>query len=166
MNSIGKPNALQKIKEFLQGNFDHIDAVISCAGMIMDLTKVEDIDSKTMQKMLQINVLGNLPLINSVHSLLLAAPTGVFAFINDAGILSPRPFWSSYDASKTAMRAIIQNYKLENTHHRNLSVLEIFVGQFDSKVSRAVLPGRAKHFVGSDERAKEVIRSVEGELLI
>lgn len=128
--------------------FGGLDILILNAGIFPSGCRIENLDTATWQKVMQINLEANLVLMRESYPLLKLAPKGgrVVA-IGSKNVPAPGPAAAAYSASKAALTQLMRVAALEwsgdrirvNTLHPN--------AVFDTGIwTEEVLNSRAKHY--------------------
>ncbi len=128
--------------------FGGLDILILNAGIFPSGCRIENLDTATWQKVMQINLEANLVLMRECYPLLKLAPNGgrVVA-IGSKNVPAPGPAAAAYSASKAALTQLMRVAALEwssdririNTLHPN--------AVFDTGIwTEDVLNSRAKHY--------------------
>ena len=128
--------------------FGGLDILILNAGIFPSGCRIENLDTATWQKVMQINLEANLVLMRECYPLLKLAPNGgrVVA-IGSKNVPAPGPAAAAYSASKAALTQLMRVAALEwssdririNTLHPN--------AVFDTGIwTEEVLTSRAKHY--------------------
>ncbi|MFM7600698.1 MAG: bifunctional aldolase/short-chain dehydrogenase [Pseudanabaena sp.] len=128
--------------------FGGLDILILNAGIFPSGCRIENLDTATWQKVMQINLEANLVLMREAYPLLKLAPNGgrVVA-IGSKNVPAPGPAAAAYSASKAALTQLMRVAALEwssdririNTLHPN--------AVFDTGIwTEEVLTSRAKHY--------------------
>ena len=71
------------------------------------------IEPKTFDDVMAVNMTANYRLIRSLDLLLRASPSGRALFMTSGVAVSRRAYWSAYAASKAALEAYVQSYAKE-----------------------------------------------------
>ncbi|MEY3303152.1 MAG: hypothetical protein RLZZ139_1525 [Cyanobacteriota bacterium] len=128
--------------------FGGLDILILNAGIFPSGCRIENLDTATWQKVMQINLEANLVLMREAYPLLKLAPNGgrVVA-IGSKNVPAPGPAAAAYSASKAALTQLMRVAALEwssdririNTLHPN--------AVFDTGIwTEEVLTSRAQHY--------------------
>lgn len=145
---VSDENAIAKALDRAVQSFGGLDILILNAGIFPSGCRIENLDTATWQKVMQINLDANLVLMRECYPLLKLAPNGgrVVA-IGSKNVPAPGPAAAAYSASKAALTQLMRVAALEwssdririNTLHPN--------AVFDTGIwTEAVLDSRAKHY--------------------
>ncbi|BBC22753.1 bifunctional aldolase/short-chain dehydrogenase [Pseudanabaena sp. ABRG5-3] len=128
--------------------FGGLDILILNAGIFPSGCRIENLDTATWQKVMQINLDANLVLMREAYPLLKLAPnSGRVVAIGSKNVPAPGPAAAAYSASKAALTQLMRVAALEwssdririNTLHPN--------AVFDTGIwTEEVLTSRAKHY--------------------
>ncbi|MCP3850895.1 MAG: bifunctional aldolase/short-chain dehydrogenase [Gammaproteobacteria bacterium] len=140
--------ALEKALEITVRAFGGLDMLILNAGIFPGGCKIEDLDLKEWQKVMNINLDANLSLLSKAHPLLKHAPNGGrIVAMGSKNVPAPGPGAAAYSSAKAALTQLTRVAALEwgkdniriNTLHPN--------AVFDTAIwTPEVLEARAKHY--------------------
>jgi rhamnose utilization protein RhaD (predicted bifunctional aldolase and dehydrogenase)/NAD(P)-dependent dehydrogenase (short-subunit alcohol dehydrogenase family) len=128
--------------------FGGLDILILNAGIFPSGCRIENLDTATWQKVMQINLEANLVLMREAYPLLKLAPNGgrVVA-IGSKNVPAPGPAAAAYSASKAALTQLMRVAALEwSSDHIRINTLHPNA-VFDTGIwTEEVLTSRAKHY--------------------
>jgi len=140
--------AIEKALETTVRAFGGLDMLILNAGIFPGGCKIEDLDLKEWQKVMNINLDANLSLLSKAHPLLKLAPNGGrIVAMGSKNVPAPGPGAAAYSSAKAALTQLTRVAALEwgkdniriNTLHPN--------AVFDTAIwTPDVLEARAKHY--------------------
>ena len=112
-----------------------IDGIVNCAGIIQPFVKVNDIDYKAIERVMNVNFFGTLYMTKAFLPHLLSRPEGYVANVSSMGGFLPVPGQSIYGASKAAVKLMTEGLYAEllNT---NVHVSVIFPGATATDISK------------------------------
>jgi rhamnose utilization protein RhaD (predicted bifunctional aldolase and dehydrogenase)/NAD(P)-dependent dehydrogenase (short-subunit alcohol dehydrogenase family) len=145
---VSDENAISHALDQAVKAFGGLDILILNAGIFPSGCRIENLDTATWQKVMQINLEANLVLMREAYPLLKLAPNGgrVVA-IGSKNVPAPGPAAAAYSASKAALTQLMRVAALEwssdririNTLHPN--------AVFDTGIwTEEVLTSRAQHY--------------------
>ncbi|HEY1096405.1 MAG TPA: SDR family NAD(P)-dependent oxidoreductase [Alphaproteobacteria bacterium] len=98
----------------LAKRFEQIDHVIGCASLLTKLGPLMHSPLVHLQQSLQLNVLANGALLQSLHPLLVKAEKPEVTFLINKIDRDAKPFWGHYATSQSALRTMMEIYAAEN----------------------------------------------------
>lgn len=112
-----------------------VDGIINSAGIIQPFIKVNDLDLKTIQKVMDVNFYGTLNITKAFLPQLMKRPEGYIANISSMGGFLPVPGQSIYGASKAAVKLMTEGLYAELANS-NVHVSVIFPGAINTNISQ------------------------------
>lgn len=111
-----------------------IDGLINNAGIIQPFVPVADLDDATIERVLDVNLMGTLHMVRAFLPLLIARPEAHVANVSSMGGFFPFPGQTLYGASKAAVRLLTEGLYAEllDTH---VGVSVIFPGAVNTGIS-------------------------------
>ena len=99
--------AIDRLGEALHRRWGRLDALVGNAGVLGLLTPLHQLDPKTWDDVMAVNVTANWRLIRSLDPLLRLSNAGRVAFITSgaASRAELRAYWGPYATSKAALRS-------------------------------------------------------------
>lgn len=108
----------RQLGNLIEENFDHLDGVLLNAGVLGQRAPLESVHIDTWQKVMQINVNGQLALMKYLLPLLRKAPADASVIFTSSSVgRQGRAYWGAYAVSKFATEGLMQVMaeELENT---------------------------------------------------
>ena len=108
----------RQLAELIEENFDHLDGVLLNAGVLGQRAPLESAHIETWQKVMQINVNGQLALMKHLLPVLRKAPADASVIFTSSSVgRQGRAYWGAYAVSKFATEGLMQVMaeELENT---------------------------------------------------
>ena len=135
--------AIDRLGEALNRRWGRLDAFVGNAGVLGLLTPLHQLDPKTWDDVMAVNVTANWRLIRSLDPLLRLSDAGRVAFITSgaASRADLRAYWGPYAVSKAALDALARTYAAETLNTSNSS-------------RHADQPGTAAHAHARDRDAR------------
>jgi NAD(P)-dependent dehydrogenase (short-subunit alcohol dehydrogenase family) len=130
--------ALTMLGTQLSKRFTHIDQIIGCASLLTKLGPLMHSPIVHLQQSLQLNVLSNGILLQSLHPLLIKAPQPRATFLLNKIDREPKAFWGHYATTQAALRTMLEIYTLENS---NIKVDLLEPPATDTWLFREAYPG-------------------------
>lgn len=130
--------AAEKVKE----TTDHLDVVVNAAGIHTMASLVEEGASKTMERMVNINIMGMIR-VNEALFPLFDKGTRVINFSSECGWEQPQPFNSPYAITKWAVEAYTIGLRRELVF-LDMPVIKIQPGSFKTGMHGQANAGYAK----------------------
>src|SRR5215475_3494687 len=134
--------AIDRLGEALYRRWGRLDAFVGNAGVLGLLTPLHQLDAKTWDEVMAVNVTANWRLIRSLDPLLRLSSEGRVAFVTSgaASRADLRAYWGPYAASKAALDALARTYAAE-TQSTNVRVNLIGPGPTRTRMRAAAMPG-------------------------
>jgi NAD(P)-dependent dehydrogenase (short-subunit alcohol dehydrogenase family) len=113
--------AIDRLGEALHRRWGRLDALVGNAGVLGVLTPLHQLDPKTWEDVMAVNVTANWRLIRSLDPLLRLSGAGRVAFITSgaASRADLRAYWGPYAVSKAALDALARTYAAETVNTSN-----------------------------------------------
>lgn len=106
-------NKIDELGGVIHQRFGKLDILVCNAGMLGVLSPLPHIDTKTWQKVFDINVTANYRLIRSFDPLLRQSDNGRVISVSSSILKSITPYWGLYSASKSALETLTMTYAKE-----------------------------------------------------
>ena len=90
-----------------------LDILVSCAGIVGDITPISHLDPKVWNKVINLNLNVNYRLIRSFEPLLKISEGADVVFVSDTKTRKLDPYWGAYNISKLGLEALIKTWKKE-----------------------------------------------------
>ena len=135
--------AIDRLGEALNRRWGRLDALVGNAGVLGLLTPLHQLDPKTWDDVMAVNVTANWRLIRSVDPLLRRSNAGRVAFITSgaASRTDLRAYWGPYATSKAALDALARTYAAETINTSNIRVMLINPGPLRTRMRATAMPG-------------------------
>ena len=135
--------AIDRLGEALNRRWGRLDALVGNAGVLGLLTPLHQLDPKTWDDVMAVNVTANWRLIRSVDPLLRRSNAGRVAFITSgaASRTDLRAYWGPYATSKAALDALARTYAAETVNTSNIRVMLINPGPLRTRMRATAMPG-------------------------
>jgi NAD(P)-dependent dehydrogenase (short-subunit alcohol dehydrogenase family) len=135
--------AIDRLGEALNRRCGRLDALVGNAGVLGLLTPLHQLDPKTWDDVMAVNVTANWRLIRSVDPLLRRSNAGRVAFITSgaASRTDLRAYWGPYATSKAALDALARTYAAETVNTSNIRVMLINPGPLRTRMRATAMPG-------------------------
>jgi NAD(P)-dependent dehydrogenase (short-subunit alcohol dehydrogenase family) len=135
--------AIDRLGEALNRRWGRLDALVCNAGVLGLLTPLHQLDPKTWDDVMAVNVTANWRLIRSVDPLLRRSNAGRVAFITSgaASRTDLRAYWGPYATSKAALDALARTYAAETVNTSNIRVMLIDPGPLRTRMRATAIPG-------------------------
>ena len=114
---ITEDSALNNLAKSIAKKNKKIDIIVSCAGIIDQLSPVESISEVQFKKIIETNLLSNFKLIKSFHYLLKNSEHGRLAVIS-SNQNNGNQYWGIYQPIMSALNELLITYANENKKTR------------------------------------------------
>ena len=95
------------LAEQIENDFGRLDGLVHCAGMLGEMTEIEDYDATVWQQVMHVNVTAGFAL-TKVLLPLLRKSHGAIVFTSSSVGRKGRAFWGAYSVSKFAVEGLAQ----------------------------------------------------------
>ncbi len=133
-------DAIDRLGASIHERWGKLDILVSNAGTLGDLTPVEHLEPKSFDKVMNLNVTANYRLIRSMSGLLRQAQNPRAIFMTADAPDQCKPFWSSYTASQTALRGLVQTWAAE-CEKTTLRINMLNTGAMRTALRAQAMPG-------------------------
>ena len=135
--------AIDRLGEALYRRWGRLDVFVGNAGVLGLLTPLHQLDPKTWDEVMAVNVTANWRLVRSLDPLLRRSAAGRVAFITSgaASRAELRAYWGPYAISKAALDALARTYAAETLNTSNIRVMLINPGQLRTRMRATAMPG-------------------------
>lgn len=141
--------------------WDRLDILVINAAMLPPLTPVSQIEPKSFNQTLTLNVLATQTLIAAFDPLLRRAPAGRVIGLTSSVGAKPRAYWGAYGASKAAFDNLLASYAHEIERTSAVRVALLDPGATRTQMRARAYPGEDAQTV----KAPEVVAAWIVELL-
>ncbi len=104
---------IEQLSSSIAQRWGRLDMLAGNAGVLGDLTPVQDISARHWDEAFAINVTANWRLIRSCHALLRASDAGRAVFVTSSAAAAAKPFWGLYATTKAALETLVRTYAHE-----------------------------------------------------
>lgn len=139
--------------------FGKIDAFIFCAGILGELSPLQDIDLDVWQNVLNVNLTANWLLLKYCDPLLRLSDAGRVVIIGSDTTACPEsyPYWGAYAVSKAGTEVMARIYASE-TRYSNVRVNIVSFGLMQGGVCSGAFPGKDKsEFLSPDVIVEKIL---------
>ena len=111
---ITENDALDNLAKAIIKKNNRIDVLVSCAGIIEQLSPVESISEEQFKKVIELNFLSNFRLIKSFHYLLKNSENGKLVIVSSNRKELGTQYWGIYQPIMRALNELLLTYANEN----------------------------------------------------
>ena len=135
--------AIDRLGEALYRRWGRLDVLVGNAGVLGLLTPLCQLDPKTWDEVMAVNLTANWRLIRSLDPLLRRSAAGRVAFLTSgaASRAEMRAYWGPYAVSKAALDALARTYAAETVNTSNIRVMLIDPGPLRTWMRATAMPG-------------------------
>lgn len=134
------PEGLEQLSQVIAERWGRLDGLLSCAAMLGDITPTPQIDDKSFDECINVNVTANHRLITRFGALLRQSPSGRAVFMTSSVSANGRAYWGTYAASKGALEGLVNSYAQE-VEQTPLQVCLMDPGGVATKMRAKAFPG-------------------------
>lgn len=132
---ISDKQAVEKLPSEVIETHGSVDAIINNAGIIQPFVKINDLDYKSIEKVMNINFYGTLYMTKSFLPHLLSRPEAYIVNVSSMGGFLPVPGQSVYGASKAAVKLMTEGLYAELID-TNVNVSVVFPGATETNITK------------------------------
>lgn len=153
---------VEKMVRDVKARFSQIDGLINVAGVIQPFVDINDLDYKTIERVMNINFYGTVYVVKSILPTLLERDEAHIVTFSSMGGFVPVPGQSVYGASKAAVKLFTEGLyaELMNT---NVHVTTVYPGAIETDIAKNsgakidVDPGTSKTKMLSPVKCAEMV---------
>ncbi|MBI76480.1 MAG: oxidoreductase [Rhodospirillaceae bacterium] len=145
---------IEKIGPAINERFGKLDIFVANASQLGNLTPIREIDTRSWQNLIDINLTANLHLIKTLSPLLLRSNAGRALFLT-SGVSGGRAYWGGYAVTKTALEAMVRTWSEEMTKTK-LKINLINPGGVRTEMRASAYPGEDPQNLPPPEDITEV----------
>lgn len=130
---------IEKIGPAINERFGKLDIFVANASQLGNLTPIREIDTRSWQNLIDINLTANLYLIKTLSPLLQRSDAGRALFLT-SGVSGGRAYWGGYAVTKTALESMVRTWSEEMTKTK-LKINLINPGGVRTEMRASAYPG-------------------------
>jgi len=133
-------DAIDRMGAAVFERFGKLDILVGNAAILGTLTPMHQVDAKTWDRVIAVNLTANWRLVRSFDPLLRASDAGRAIFVSSGVTDGVWPYWGAYAAAKAGLEGMVRTYagELEKT---NMRVNIIKPGPVKSALRSQAYPG-------------------------
>src|ERR1700749_603200 len=132
--------ALDRLGASLYERWGKLDAFLGNAGALGAISPLSNLEPKTFQELLDVNVTANWRLIRSLDPLLRRSDAGRVLFMTSGAARKHTPFWGGYAMAKAALESLALTYAAE-CEGTNVRVNLLSPGPLRTAMRARAMPG-------------------------
>ena len=156
-------DAIDRLSVAIRERWDRLDILVINAAMLPPLTPVTQIEAKSFNQALTLNVLATQALLAAFDPLLRRSDAGRIVGVTSSVGAEPRAYWGAYAASKAAFDALLQCHGQEIERISNTRVAIIDPGATRTQMRARAYPGEDPLSVKPPEAVAERIVALLAE---
>ncbi len=153
---ITESNALENLAKSIAKKESKIDILISCAGIIGQLSTVESINESKFKEVIELNYLSNFKLIKSFHYLLKNSDYGRLIVVSSNEKEIGKHYWGIYQPIMKALNELVITYANENLR-TNIKANIVCPSAVDTEFRDSIMPGENKNNLLSTKQVSQEI---------
>lgn len=166
---VSDKTAVEKLPDEIIATHGSIEGFIHCAGIIQPFVKINELDYKSIERVMNVNFYGTLYMTKSFLPHLLKRPEAHIANVSSMGGFLPVPGQAVYGASKAAVKLMTEGLYAELLE-TNVNVSIIFPGATATNITKnsgVNIPKstdqQAQNFkmLSADAAASQIIKGIE-----
>lgn len=154
---------VMNLAKFAVEKFGRIDVWINNAGIWIPPTPVEELDSKAIHQMVEVNLFGTIYGSKAVLIQMKKQNSGVIVNILSTSALEGRAGSSAYCASKYAAVGFTKSLRVE-AKPNNIFVLAAYPGGMQTNLFDAKKPQDYESFMSPDSVAEKIVENLKQDL--
>jgi NAD(P)-dependent dehydrogenase (short-subunit alcohol dehydrogenase family) len=151
-------DAIGRLAAAVAERWDKLDILVINAAMLPPLTPVAQIEPKSFNQALTLNVLATQALLAAFDPLLRRSTAGRVVGLTSSVGAEPRPYWGAYGATKAAFDSLLASYAQEVER-----ISEVRVAILDPGATRTQM--RARAYPGEDPQSVKAPEVVAGRIV-
>jgi len=132
--NIADRQAVERLPELVTARFGAVDGVVNNAGIIQPFVRVNDLDYPTIERVLNVNLLGTLYVAKAFLPYLLKRPQAHLVNLSSMGGFIPVPGQTIYCAAKAGVRLLTEGLAAELID-TNVRVTVVFPGAIATNIT-------------------------------
>lgn len=166
---ISDKNSVEQLPNTIISKQGDIDGLINCAGIIQPFVKVNDLDYKAIDRVMNVNFYGTLYMTKAFLPHFLKRPEAHLVNVSSMGGFLPVPGQSVYGASKAAVKLLSEGLYAE-TLDTSVRISVVFPGATETNITKnsgvetpSISKDQAKKFksLPASDAAKQIINGIE-----
>jgi NADP-dependent 3-hydroxy acid dehydrogenase YdfG len=171
VTNIADRQAVEALPERVRARFGAVDGLINNAGIIQPVVRVNDLDYPTIERVLNVNLLGTLYVAKAFLPDLLKRPEAHIVNLSSMGGFVPVPGQTIYCAAKAGVRLLTEGLAAELIG-TNVRVTVVFPGAIATNITansgvgtRSRQPEQKGSMkpMSAAAAAERIVRAVEGD---
>ena len=156
-------DSIARLANAVSERWDRLDIMVINAAMLPPLTPVTQIEQKSFNQALTLNVLATQALLANFDPLLKRSDGGRVIGLTSSVGESPRAFWGAYAASKAAFDTLLACYAQEVEKISSIRVAIVDPGATRTQMRARAYPGEDPQTVKPPETVAEAIVDLLGK---
>jgi len=132
--NIADRQAVERLPDLVTARFGTVDGVVNNAGIIQPFVRVNDLDYPTIERVLNVNLLGTLYVAKAFLPYLLKRPQAHLVNLSSMGGFVPVPGQTIYCAAKAGVRLLTEGLAAELID-TNVKVTVVFPGAIATNIT-------------------------------
>jgi NAD(P)-dependent dehydrogenase (short-subunit alcohol dehydrogenase family) len=152
---------LEKLQTEMTADWNHLDAMICCAGIQGPLGPAMQLSARDWSQSLQVNLHGTFNTLLAAYELLTCAPRRAkIVCFSGGGATAPRPFFTPYAVAKAGVVRMVENLAHEWTGLR-IDINALAPGAVNTRMTDEVIQAGST-VVGTTEHQKTLEQKAAG----
>lgn len=160
---LAEPDGIARLAAAIRGRWDKLDILVINAALCPQLTGVVDIDQKSWNKALTVNVLATQSLIAHFDSLLRKSADARVVGMTSTVATAPRAYWGAYASTKAAFEVLLDCYAQEVRNVTSIRVAILNPGATRTAMRARAYPGEDPASVKPPEAVATRVVALLGE---
>lgn len=135
-----EPTKIEELSHAIVQRFGKLDILVGNAGVLGELSPLQDTAAEHWQQVMQVNLDANFHLIRCFDPLLKASDAPRAMFVTSGVTRRAAAYWGAYAVSKAALESMVKIYAVENSKSK-LKANIIDPGVVRTRMRAAAYPG-------------------------
>lgn len=153
---------MKSLADYVINKYNHIDVWINNAGIQIAPGPVEEVESKKLHKLFDINFFGYFFGYQVVIAIMKKQKYGTIININSTAGLDGKSGLSAYSSSKFAIKGLTESIRKELSD-TNIKILGVFPGGMQTDIYKELIPKDINEYMLVDDVASKVIKNIKSD---
>lgn len=151
---------IKSLADYVINKYEHIDVWINNAGIQITPGPIEEVKSKKLHQLFDINFFGYYFGCQVVIPIMKRQKYGMVININSTAGLDGKSGLSAYSSSKFAIKGLTESIR-KGLSDTNIKILEVFPGGMQTDIYKELIPKDINEYMLVDDVASKVIENLK-----
>ncbi len=162
---VTNPENIKSFSAYIENKYNKIDVWINNAGIQIAPSLAEDVDSKKLHKLYDINFFGYFYGCQVALRLMKKQGSGIIINVNSTAGLEGKPFISAYSSSKFAIKGLTESIR-EELKETQVKIYSIHPGGMQTEIYKEKYPEDFDDYMSVEYATIKVLDIYENILLL